>query len=496
MQSRTLVSAIDKCLSIAQFKQILGQALVAGLWRHHSFLMARLVAYCATTNSGDHLTYAHLIFDRLENPSPFSYNALIRGYSQTNTPLQSLRLFYAMLQNGIYPDKYTFPFVLKACARASCLPQAIQLHSMIVKCGLGSDLHVQTSLLHTYASFRCTERSKRVFDEMPQRSTVTWNAIISCCPKSSDDVGCFVLFGEMLKEGVEVNDDTLVSMLCSCANSGALLLGRSVHGFVVRKHGRLSMGVELGTSLVHMYGKCGRLGGGIQVFEAMDVRDVSAWTAMIGGLAMCGCGMEAVSLFVKMVEEGIRPDSVTFTSVLHACSHSGMVEEGLRIFGSMRDVHGIEPRIEHFGTLVDLLGRAGLVEEAEKFVYSMPIEPNGVIWGSLLNACVINRRLQMAKRVSNRVLLLGLEGVSSAFYVAMSNVYANAGRWEEVNRIRETMVEKGVRKAQGQSLVEAYSRKWAIAVFCNSKADLTDTEINFAHHQDSWLVVVESFHTS
>ncbi|KAJ8624821.1 hypothetical protein MRB53_033351 [Persea americana] len=449
-----LLSLIQTCPNISLLKQIQSHVLIRGLWCDN-FIVARLIAFCATSNSGD-LDYARLLFDHSPNPSPYAFNTIIRGYASSSTPIQSIHIFHAMLANGIYPDKYTFPFLLKACTRTSpaSFYQGPALHSLLTKCGFDRDLHVQTSLLHTYASSNCILASKGVFDEMPQRSTVTWNALISCYSKLNLAFESLVLFGEMVMGVVEVNVDTLVSVLGSCTSLGALMWGRCVHGFIVRKHAAVSVGAELGTSLVHMYAKCGNLDNGVRVFDAMEVRDVSAWTAMIGGLAMHGHGKEALSHFQTMVEEGMKPDSVTFTSVLHACSHSGLVQEGLVIFHSMREVHEIEARIEHFGIMVDLLGRAGLVREAERFVKSMPMHPNGVIWGTLLNACVINGELGMGERIAERILELGLEDFDGSVYVVMSNIYAKVAKWDEVGKVREVMVNKGVKKACGHSFVE------------------------------------------
>lgn len=452
-----LLSIIQTCPNMSLLKQILSHVLIRGLWRRDNFIVARIIAFCATSNSGD-IDFARHLFDHSPNPSPYAFNTIIRGYASSHTPIQSIHVFRAMLASGIYPDKYTFPFVLKACARAASSYQGRAIHTLLTKCGFDHDLHVQTSLLHMYASSNCIVASEGVFDEMPQRSTVTWNALISCYLKSNLALESLVLFGEMVVEGIEVNDDTLVSALGSCTSLGALMRGRCVHGFIIRKRAAILVGAELGTSLVHMYAKCGNLECGIRVFEAMEVRDVSAWTAMIGGLAMHGHGKEALSLFQTMIEEGKKPDSVTFTSVLHSCSHSGLVEEGLAVFHSMRDDYRIEPRIEHFGSMVDLLGRAGLVREAEWFIKSVPVRPNGVIWGTLLNACVINGELGVGERIAERILELELEDLDGSVYVIMSNIYAKVGKWDEVDKVREMMVKKGVKKACGHSFVEVNGR--------------------------------------
>lgn len=214
--------------------------------------------------------------------------------------------------------------------------------------------------------------------------------------------------------------------------------------------------VELSTSLVHAYVKCGGLDYAKKVFDEMPERDVSAWTAMIGGMAMHGRGEEAAELFRQMKVSGIEPDSLTFTSVLHACSHCGLVEMGMRIFEEMEERKVV--RMEHYGVVVDMLGRAGLMEEAEKFVERMDMEPSREVWGALLNGCLVNGEVEMGKRLERKCVELGLglglgkEG--GGFMVGVSNVYAREGRWEEVGMVRERMMEKKIRKEKGFSLVE------------------------------------------
>ncbi|CAA6656030.1 unnamed protein product [Spirodela intermedia] len=263
-----------------------------------------------------------------------------------------------MLERGIYPDKFSFPFLLRACARSpppgDSPGEGEQHHGLLLKHGFGKDIHVQTSLLHMYATCGASTRLRRYVGE-------PWGGVF--------------LFWRMARDNVEINDDTLVAVLLCCAASGSLLNGKTVHGFMTRRRAS-PWPVEVGSSLLRMYTKCGSLDDGKKVFETMQTRDVSAWTAMIGGLAEHGRGAEALRLFERMVaREGLKPDAVTFTSLLHACSHSGLVEEGLELFKEMVSAHGVVPRLEHYGAVVDLLGRAGLSEEAQRLVDSMPLVP-------------------------------------------------------------------------------------------------------------------------
>ncbi|KAG9442863.1 hypothetical protein H6P81_018717 [Aristolochia fimbriata] len=451
---RHLVSLLEYgCPDTVRLTEILARVVVSGLWPDN-FVVARLVAFCATSDSGD-LRYARFIFDRWKHPTAFGYNVLIRGYSNSDAPVQSLLLFRDMLEDQIYPDRYAFPFVLRACARANAFWVGRAVHSLLVKCGVGNDVYVETTLLHMYASSGCFESCRKVFDEMPQRSTVTWNAIISSCLKLNREDEGLGLFHEMVWGGVEMNGDTLIGVSSCCASLGVLDWGKCIHGFAVRRKPQFHSWVELGTSLIDMYFKCGNLQSGMRLFEQVETRDVSTWTAVLGGLAIHGHGKRAVSLFHRMVREGINPDSVTLTCVLSACSHSGLAREGLRIFNSMSSVHGIQPKMEHFGCMVDLLGRAGLVAEAQQLIKSMPFEPNAVIWGSLMNACVINGELQLGKEIAERVLVLGLASTGAAAeYVAMSNVLAMEGRWDAVSHVRDMMVGSGMKKTKGYSSIE------------------------------------------
>ncbi|XP_068645342.1 pentatricopeptide repeat-containing protein At5g66520-like [Aristolochia californica] len=456
-KKRYLVSLLHECPDVVRLKEILAWVIISGLWPD-DFVVGRVVAFCATSDSGD-LPYARFIFDQWGQPTAFGYNVLIRGYSNSDAPIQSLQLFRDMLDDQIYADKYVFPFVLRACTRANAFSLGRVVHSLLVKCGFEDDVYVQTTLLHVYASSGCFESSKRVFDEMPHRSTVTWNAIISCLLKQKREQESLGLFREMVSEGMEVNEDTLVSVSSCCASLGVLAWGKCVHGFAVRKRLQFARWVELGTSLIDMYVKCGNLESGVRLFEQTEMRDVSTWTAMIGGFAMHGHGNRAVSLFHRMVQEGTSPDSVTFTSVLTACSHSGLAQEGLRIFNNMNRVYGIAAKMEHYGCMVDLLGRAGLLAGAQQLIQSMPFEPNAVIWGSLMNACMINGELQRGEEIAKRVLELGLASSDGAAqYVAMSNVFAMERRWNAVSNVRDIMIGSGMKKAKGYSSIEMNGR--------------------------------------
>ncbi|KAM0949805.1 putative tetratricopeptide-like helical domain superfamily [Dioscorea sansibarensis] len=430
-----LFSILSSTSTLLHLHQTLALAITSGLL-HDPFSAARLVAAVAAAD----LSLAHLTFLSSPNPSAFSFNSLIRAHSSGPSPSVSLLLFRRMLRHCLHPDRFTFPFLFRAAARATTDPNLVfSLHSLALRHGVALDPFVATSLLHAYAYFDAFNSALKLFDEMPLRTIVTWNAIISCCSKSARKLDGLALFAALLqRRDVRANTDTLVAALSCCKGLNAFCHGRSVHALAIRM--RLDALVELSTSLVHTYVKCGGLDYAKKVFDEMPERDVSAWTAMIGGMAVHGRGEEAAELFRQM----------------KACSHCGLVEMGMRIFEEMEERKVV--RMEHYGVVVDMLGRAGLMEEAERFVERMGMEPTGEVWGALLNGCLVNGEVEMGKRLERKCVELGLglglgkEG--GGFLVGVSNVYAREGRWEEVGRVRERMVEKRLRKEKGFSLVE------------------------------------------
>ncbi|WOL09719.1 pentatricopeptide repeat-containing protein [Canna indica] len=484
-----LVSALDACIGDSRhLKRALARAVVAGLLPD-PFVSARAVAAAAPCD----LPLAYLAFRAaVPRPSSFAFASLIRAHSASLDPSPAFSLFAAMLRSGLYPDRFVLLSLLRASARCTnTSPSTVLfLHAVALRRGLHSDLHVATSLLHAYASLGLLDVSLKLLDEMPQKSTVTYNALISCCAKSAWYEHGLDLFTEMLLQGTHVNADTLVAGLSCCAGLGALGHGRSIHACAVRRLSCLTS--ELGTSLLQMYTKCGSLEEARRVFDQMQTtRDVSAWTAMMSGLAMHGQGEEALDLFERMMKDGVAPDSMAFTTALHACSHCGLFEAGAKIFKEMKGVHGIEPRMEHFGIMVDLLGRAGQLEEAMQIVESMPSKPSKVVLGALLHASMANGETMLRKQLERQLLELETEaGEEGGFFVGVSNLYAAVGRWNEVCKIRNKMVEKGLKKEKGFSLVEVDGKLHKFLV-ADKRHPLTMEMYRTLHGMDSGGMMLE-----
>lgn len=386
-----------------------------------------------------------------------------------------------MLLSGVTPDFYTFPFVLKAC---EILAIGCSIHSSIIKLGVESNLHVQnsliafyckcfavklaqkvfddmdekdlvsyTSMISGYAKVEDMERAMLLFEAMPERDFVSWGAIISGFIQNGCPEEALFLFREMQLSGFPLSEVAIVSGISSCASLGLRSLGLWLHALMVR-HG-LEMSVFVGTALVDMYGKCGDLVNACRMFRSMTEKNVASWNALIGGLSANGCVEEALSVFEEMMGMGIEPNSVTLSCILSACRHGGLVEKGQYYCEYLSKEYGILLNLDHYGCMVDLLGRAGLVHEAYELICSMPMEPNEIVWGALLGACKVHKNLDLAEQALKR--LVELDPRNGGNYVLLSNMYAELGRWEDVERVRVIMRDHGVEKTRGCSSIEVDS---------------------------------------
>uniref|UniRef100_M8AJ49 DYW domain-containing protein n=1 Tax=Aegilops tauschii TaxID=37682 RepID=M8AJ49_AEGTA len=313
------------------------------------------------------MEYAAAIFATLDEPEAFDYNTLMRGHVVGGRdPAAALRLYVDMLNDGVEPDGYTFPFVLKACAQLAALRQGRQLQGHAVKLGfLEHDEHAQTSLISFYGKCGEPELARRAFEQMEagERTAASWSALLAAYTKAGRWADCLESFGAMARDGWRPDESSMVSALSACAHLGAYDVGRSVHCALLRNTMTLNTFME--TSLVDMYAKCGCIEKATAVFDSMDGKK-NEWTysAMVSGLALHGDGRKALQVFDAMIREGHQPDEAVYVGVLNACSRSGLLEEGLRCFDRMRLERKVAPNAQHYGCMVDLMARAGRLDEA------------------------------------------------------------------------------------------------------------------------------------
>ncbi|OMO77671.1 hypothetical protein COLO4_25038 [Corchorus olitorius] len=410
-------------------------------------------------------------------------NSWALGIKNASSPRKALLLYSKMHRQSIPFDSFSLLFTLKSCAPLRNYNLIAHLHSHILKLGFVTDVYVATSLLNAYvvASF---DDARKLFDETPDRSSVTWNTMITGYSRTGDinkahelfeampvkDIGSwsamiaafmnnrkwnsgFECFREMVvNERIKPDQFTVVSVLCGCAHMGSIgsLLGRSLHGFIVTNGWDLN--VETGTVLVDMYAKCGLLLFACRVFKLMEQRNVRTWTALICGAAQHGYSDEALSLFEAMQQMGVRPNEMTFTGILNACARRGLVDEGRKYF-NMINQYGLEPRIQHYGCMVDLFGKAGLLEEAYEVIRTMKFEPNVFVWSSFLSACKEYEQFQMAERVIEQVLKIVKPESDGGVYSLISDLYVLNEKWDDAERIRKLMV--NVRKTRGSSFIRS-----------------------------------------
>ncbi|MQM00905.1 hypothetical protein Taro_033645 [Colocasia esculenta] len=447
-----IASLIRACPNMRTLRQVHAHLLKCPSLSFFSsiYVLSKILGYCALSPSGD-IAYARRLFAQIPNPNVFSWNCMIRGCSQLQNPSREpISLYKQMLRKGFAnPNSFTLAFALKACSLHPAFLEGCQIHSHAYRYGLHSSPFVQTGLLTFYAKCEQIDDARSIFNEIPDKNLVAWSAMISGYARIGMVNEAFGLFREMQEVRISPDEVTMVSVISACAKAGALNLGRWVHAFIDKNGIELDM--ELSTALVDMYAKCGSIEKARKVFDDMRERDTKAWSSMIVGLAIHGHVEEVLKLFSRMKELKVKPNEVTFIGILSACAHRGLVSEGRKFWSSMCQL-GIEPYMEHYGCMVDLLCRAGLIEEAYRFVEAMPISPNSVVWRTLLVGCKNKRILDRGEIVASR--LLELEPLNAENYVLLSNMYALSSQWEKVSCLRKMMKENGVQVVPGLSSIE------------------------------------------
>ncbi|KAJ0980481.1 hypothetical protein J5N97_008736 [Dioscorea zingiberensis] len=376
------------------------------------------------------LEMARLVFDWASQRDAILWNAMISGYIVLRRDMEAARELFDRM-----PDK-------------------------------DRDVMSWNTVLLGYAESGDIEAGERFFMEMPEKNVFSWNGLMGGYMRHGRFLKVLGVLHRMLRSptGVLPNDATLVAALSACSKLGAVNIGRWIH--VYAETSGFGGNIYVGNGLIDMYSKCGCINDAMLIFRSMETKDVITMNAMIGGLATHGRGVEALELFEHMLREGERPDGITFVGALSACVHAGMVEKGYAYFRLMAEDYSITPWIEHYGCMVDLLGRAGLFNEAIDFIASMPLKPDCVIWSALLGACQVHNDVRLAKLVMNKIIKLEPEDVTN--YVALSNIYGAAGRWREVAGLKWAARNNNSRaKLPGCSFVEI---DFEVVEFCSFDA--------------------------
>ncbi|KAI3668987.1 hypothetical protein L6452_40205 [Arctium lappa] len=479
---------------------------------HDHFVSGSLIKSYANPNFNTFDSSIQL-FNQVPNPNVFVWNSVIKGCLDNNHPRLALLFYSKMVGSDSKPNKFTYPVLFKACMVVKSVEEGAQIHCHVVKNGFMGDGYVKSSGIQMYSSFgrliearmildfngeesdvvcfnamidgyfkhgeiesakalfgfatkknvgswnamvsglaKCgmIEAARQVFDEMPERDDVSWSAMIDGYNKNDCFKEALEVFRAMQREKLRPKRFVLSSVASACANVGSLDQGKWIHAYIRRNS--IELDGILGTALLDMYAKLGRLDLAWDVFEKMKSKEVSSWNAMIGGLAIHGRAKDAIGLFSQMENENLKPDEITFVGLLNACAHGGLVDEGLEYFTRMEEVHGVEPTVQHYGCVVDLLSRVGRLAEAEELISRMPMAPSPAVWGALLGACRVHGNIEMGERIGK--MLIEMEPQNGGRYALLSNIYAKAGRWEDVENLRVLMKEKGVKTSTGRSTID------------------------------------------
>ncbi|XP_041007358.1 pentatricopeptide repeat-containing protein At2g22070 isoform X1 [Juglans microcarpa x Juglans regia] len=428
-------------------------------------------------------------FQQMAERDVVSWNSMIAGCNQHGFNLEALEIFSNMLKDVLWkPDKFTLASALSACANLEKLSLGKQIHAYILRTEFVTSGAVKNALISMYAKSggveiarKIVEQSgyldlnviaftalldgyiklgeikpaRQIFDSLRERDVVAWTAMIVGYVQNGLYNDALEHFRSMVLKGPKPNSHTLAAVLSVSSSLASLYYGKQIHGSAIRSWEASSVSVS--NALITMYAKAGSLNNAKHVFNLIrQNRDTVSWTSMIMALAQHGHGEEAIELFEEMLAGGIKPDHITYVGVLSACTHVGLVEQGRKYYYLMQDLHKIEPSLSHYACMIDLFGRAGLLQEAHDFIKSMPIEPDVISWGSLLASCKVHKNMELAKVAAERLLLI--EPDNSGAYSALANLYSACGRWKDAAEIRKSMRDRGVKKDQGFSWLQIQNR--------------------------------------
>ncbi|KAJ1258646.1 hypothetical protein BS78_10G091300 [Paspalum vaginatum] len=393
---------------------------------------------------------ARRLFSEMKRKDVVSWNALIRGFVERGHCSDALGLFASMLRDGMLPDHFTFGSALKACGAISVLSNVEVIHTCIIKLGFWDEKVTTASLIYSYAKCWSLSSARRIYDSMCEPDLVSSTALINGCSMDrnhSDDA--MNLFCTIHRKGLRIDGVLLSSLLGVCANVASIKFGTQIHAYM---HKKQPMGdLALDNALVDMYAKAGEFLDSRRAFDEMPTRNVISWTSLITACAKNGFGDDAVALFDRMEEDGVKPNDVTFLSLLSACSHSGLMNKGMEYFTTMMTKYGIDPRTHHYSSAIDLLARGGQLEDAWRFVQKMDTECKSSMYGAMLGACKIHGNMPLGETAAKNLFSINPE--SSVNYAVLANMYAESCLWEDAQRTRKWLAETSKGKEVGCSVI-------------------------------------------
>ncbi|XP_050222782.1 pentatricopeptide repeat-containing protein DOT4, chloroplastic-like [Mercurialis annua] len=395
---------------------------------------------------------AEKLFKTMVEKDLVSWNTMIAGYARSNSNCtEAFSLFREMRHRNVEYDTVSFINLILACANGRRLDMGKTAHGCVITSGDEMQVSVRPVLIAMYSKCGLIEFARKIFDALSDKNIASWNSMVYGYVDYGLDSEALRLFHLMKYRKIKADEMTMLGFISACRNSDQLSHGIDVHAYI-QSNDNLNRSHVLQNALIDMYAKCGNMARAKSVFDEMPKKDVISWTSMIVGHAINGEGEEALCAFRQMCAEKVKPNSVTFIGVLLACAHSGLVEVGQNLYDTMCSVYNVEPQIEHYGCMVDMLARAGMLEEATRFVKKMSVEPNAVLWRIMINGCRVHGDVDQGLNLVNSLVKLKMSR-STDDHVISSNIFAEAGRWDDVLLERSKMMARKASKIAGKSSV-------------------------------------------
>ncbi|XP_021892007.1 putative pentatricopeptide repeat-containing protein At3g01580 [Carica papaya] len=448
-----LVSLVSACTQLTSFKLgscVHGFGIRRGFDRNLSLANSLLNLYAKAGSK----RIASNLFRKMTEKDVISWSSMIACYAQSGDAVEALGLFEEMVDKAIEPNAITVVSILQACGIGCDLEKGRKIHKLAVEKGFDVEVSVSTALINMYMNCSSPDEALNVFTIMPKKDVISWAALINGYAQNGMAYKSMGIFCDMLSNRIRPDAVAMVNILVSCSFLGILRQASCLHGYVIR--GGFGNNPYIGACLIELYSKCGTLDNAIKVFQGTTVKDVVIWSSMIAAHGVHGQAGEALRIFDQMIKSSAtRPNHVTFLSILSACSYAGLVEEGVKIFDMMGNVLKLDPGLEHYGILVDLLGRKGELEKAMEIINQMPITAGAHVWGALLGACRIHHNVEMGERAAKK--LFDLDPNHAGYYILLSNIYGFNEKWDNMSKIRSLVREKGMKMMLGQSAIEICS---------------------------------------
>lgn len=441
-----LVSAAVSDGSVEVGKIMHGQVMTSGFGMNKHVQTSLVVMY---SRCGQ-LDAATQIFKSAGDKDAVSWTAMISGLVQNDSADKALQVFRQMLILNVIPSTATMACSLASCGQLGSVKLGTSIHCYILRQRMVVDILIQNSLVSMYAKCGHLEQSFAVFCLMEERDKVSWNAVVAGYAQSGYLTTGLYLFNEMRLVHEQPDSVTILSLLQSCASLGAYHQGKWIHNFVLRSS--LGLCIRTGTALVDMYAKCGDLDSARKCFECMPQHDTISWSTIISAYGTHGKGETALDMYFKFLKNKLAPNDVVFLSVLYACSHNGLVDHGMSLFESMKNEHNVKPKLEHCACIVDLLCRAGRIQDSYNFYRKMFPEPVSDVLGIILDSCRRNGETELGAIVAQEIS--ELEPVDAGKYVQLAHSFASIAKWDGVGESWVQMRSLGLRKVPGWSSIE------------------------------------------